>query len=204
MYIHRAVAVFEIVAPNFFHQGVSGEHNAPVLHQVLENFVFFIGQLHFVAVYLHGVSAHVYANGAVVQILFLHPVDAAQQRLYPRDQLHHPKGLGYIVVGAGVQPLNRVDLAGFGSHQDHRQFAVSGGGANGLQHFQSVCARQHNVQQDQIRQVALHLGKEIPAVLKSQRFKSGALQRIAFQLSNTGIVLYNIDLLAHTVTSYSL
>ena len=40
--------------------------------------------------------------------------------LDPADQLHHPEGLGYIVIRAKIQCLHLIEFRSLGRHHNHR------------------------------------------------------------------------------------
>ena len=57
----------------------------------------------------------------------------------------------------------------------------------------AVLAGQHHIQQDQLGQLNAHgLQKGLP-LLKAARFKARLFQRIALQLADARIVLYDVD-----------
>jgi hypothetical protein len=83
----------------------------------------------------------------------LRPLDAPQQGADARRQLLRAERLDDVVVGAQLEPAHAIRfLAARGEHDDwnrrHRRVLPQR-----LTHQQPVHARQHEVQQDQIRRI---------------------------------------------------
>ena len=75
-------------------------------------------------------------------------VAAAQQGAHPGQQLGEPERLGDVVVGARVEPHDRVDLVGAGRQHEHRHPAALV--AQAPAHLQPVHAGQAEVEHHQV------------------------------------------------------
>ena len=64
------------------------------------------------------------------------------------DEFLGLEGLGYIIIGAGFQPLDNVDRVGLGCQHDDGDARLC---ANIATYVDTIAARQHQVQQHQVR-----------------------------------------------------
>ena len=126
-------------------------------------------------------------------LLGLLQAGAAQGGTHPGHELHHTEGLGHIVVRPLVQAQYLVILRALGGEHDDLDLPGGGHGPHPAEDLQAVLLGQHNVQQDQLRNLFLHGLPEQGGTLKTLCFHSLALQRIDHQLSDAGVVLQNID-----------
>ena len=114
----------------------------------------------FLAAQLDGLSCHEHPRGALVdaqlpgldaRVLSRRlPVElrAAQVGPHSREQLSRGKGLGDVVVGAGVQPAHLVRVAvERGEHDDGHLVACL---AQGARHLDARHLGQHHVEQDEV------------------------------------------------------
>ena len=117
----------------------------------------------------------------------------AQYRPDAGDHLHHPEGLGEIIVRPGVQTHHLVVLRPLGgSHDDGNP----GGGRVGSQGFQdsdAVLVGQHDVQQNQLRLGAAQAVEQPRTVPEALRLKARRPQGVQHQLPDAVIVLYTVN-----------
>ena len=107
----------------------------------------------------------------------------------PCHQLHHPEGLGHIVIRPLVQTQHLVILRALGGEQDDRQGPGDRQGAQALEHLEPVLLRQHDVQQKQVRRPTLQRLPELGGPLKALRLHPLALYGIDHQLPDAGVIL---------------
>ena len=75
------------------------------------------------------------------------PLDAAQQRLDPRDELAHRERLGHVVVGADAEADEHVGLVVAGGEHEDRDRAL---GLDAAADLEAVDAGQHDVEHDDV------------------------------------------------------
>ena len=75
---------------------------------------------------------------------------AAQHGPHAGDELHDAERLAQVVVRTVVQPLDDVDLAGFGRDHDDRRCGAGRVGAQLGQNLVAVLVGQHDVQNDEV------------------------------------------------------
>jgi hypothetical protein len=111
------------------------EHLALALHQQRQQLELVAGQRQRLAVDQHARLARVQPDGPHCHsALACSP--PAQQRAQARQQLFHVKGLGQVVVGAGVHARDLFLPAAARGQDQHRH--VAPGGAPAAQHRQAV------------------------------------------------------------------
>jgi hypothetical protein len=93
-----------------------------------------------------------------------------QQSADARQQLVQVEGLHHIVIGAHIQTLNAVTDGIFGGQDQDRNGSTC---AQAAGHFQAIDARQHEVQNHQVRRVVAGNGQTQLAV-------GGGIHLVAF------------------------
>ena len=134
-------------------QLLAAEHLAGVAQERLEQRELLRGQVDHLAARLGAPRAHVEVDAADVERHRLAAVAAAgaQPGADAREQLLEHERLGDVVVGAEVEPGDRVgDLVARGEHE-HRQLLAAG--AQRAQDREAVLARQADVEDQQVEVV---------------------------------------------------
>ena len=101
--------------------------------------------------------------------------------------------LGDVVVGSLGEAFDLVRFFGLGRHHDDRRVARLLTGPQFPAHGQAVGPRQHDVQQDQIREVGLGFAQPLHAVVGHQRFISFAVEVPREGLHQTAFVFDDQD-----------
>ena len=106
-----------------------------------------------------------------------------------------------LVVRAAVKPLHLVDLRGFGRHQNHRDLLRVRAGAQAFEDGKTVLVGQHDIQQNQLRQL---FGKSLVKILG--RFKTDGLIAAVFERKkldflNVAVILDNVNHLFYSPAS---
>jgi hypothetical protein len=79
-----------------------------MMHEIGEQAIFVRGEFDRIAVDRHAAGAGIEAHGAAIELSFGVAGRTAQQRADARQHLLEMKGLGDVVVGAGVETLDLV------------------------------------------------------------------------------------------------
>ena len=132
------------------------------------------------------------ANGELRLRRLLIP-GATNHRPHTAEQLHHAEGFHNVIVRAAVQPLHLVHLLPARRDHDHRQAAGAGVLPEPGQQAVAVLAGQHHIQQHQLGQLNAHGLQKGLSFLKAARLKARLPQRVALQLADARIVLYDVD-----------
>ena len=114
---------------------------------------------------------------------------AAQHGPHAGDELHDAERLAQVVVRTVVQPLDDVDLAGFGRDHNDRQRAGSRVVPQLGQDLIAVLVRQHHVQNDQLGPGLVQRRPKAGAVLAAGGLVTVGLQGILFQFADAGVIL---------------
>ena len=106
-----------------------------------------------------------------------------------------------LVVRAAVKPLHLVDLRGFGRHQNHGDLLRVRAGAQAFEDGKTVLVGQHDIQQNQLRQL---FGKGLVKILG--RFKTDGLIAAVFERKkldflNVAVILDNVNHLFYSPAS---
>ena len=112
---------------------------------------------------------------------------AAEDHVYPGQQLHHLKGLDNIVLRPQPQPLHPVGQRALGGEEDDRYLQ----GPDVLHQLKAVHLRQHHVQQDEIICIPLQQIRRLGPVLGAGAAKALLGQAQADQIGNRLLVLHN-------------
>ena len=193
MHIHGAGFAFKVRAPDEAHNGLPGQDHLRIDHQIPQELIFLVGQL-------HAFALGQYDPAGVVQLDVPHPEllggllrGAAQQGLHPGQQLQHGEGFFDIVVGPVVQSLHHVHFRGFGGDHDHGQ-PLGGGLAAQLPHnIAAVFVRQHYIHQHQVRQNVVQSPVKVCGPGEGLYQIIAVFQGDGLDFPDVVIVLYYID-----------
>ena len=200
MDIHCA-AISEIIeAPHLVQQLVAGVDPVGCGRQMVEKLQFLGRRVHLFSV--HNQLVGVQVNRELIKGQPLTGVvgnlRSPQYGIDPGNQLLHFKGLYNIVVSSHLQALNTVKNLTLGSQHDDRHLA-------GLPDFRcdrpAIHDRQHNVQQNQIRNFLLELFNRFPAIAGDADVESLLHQIHLNQIRDIAIILYHQNITAHGVPS---
>ena len=97
---------------------------------------------------------------------------AAHVGFYPRDELAHREGLGYIIVGSVVEPHYLIPFLLAGGDHDDGDRALF---ADAAKHLEAVHAGKHDVQKHEIDLVRKGEGKPFDPVLGDEHVEAVAL-----------------------------
>src|SRR5258708_36745843 len=121
------------------------------------------------------------------------PLKAAQHGLDAGHKLARAERLSDVVVGSDLEAEHAVRFTAFGSEENHRHGREARSLPDGAAKFKSVLARDHDVEDEQRRALALSIGNYVGAVgIKAHR-KAIVLQVMANEAGNIGIVLDDED-----------
>ena len=193
MHVDGAALTLETGIPHALHDHISGNHNAVVLHQQLEQFKLLIGQLDGLSVHIDHALFAVEGHIAAGHQAFLRPAGTAQKRLYPRDHLHHAERFGDIVVRAAVKPFHLIDFGGFRRHQNDGNLLRVRARAQPLEDGKSVLIRQHDIQQNQFRQFFGKRAVKLLRRLKSDGLIAAVFERKNLDFLNVAVILDNVN-----------
>ena len=118
---------------------------------------------------------------------------AAQHGPHAGDELHDAERLAQVVVRTVVQPLDDVDLAGFGRDHDDRRCGAGRVGAQLGQNLVAVLVGQHDVQNDEVGPPAAQRRPEAGRVLAARGLVPVGLQSVLLQLTDAGVVLDDVN-----------
>ena len=112
-----------------------------------------------------------------------HGADAGQQ-------LVRAERLGQVVVGAGVEPGDPVDLRGPGREHDDRDLALA---ADQAEQLEAVEAGHHHVEQDQVVPAAEGPGEAPAAVVGGLQADAAPGEELLHQLAELDVVVDQQD-----------
>ena len=122
-----------------------------------------------------------------------------QDRIDPGDELLHLKGLHHIVVRPHLQALDAVEHLALGrQHDDGHLAGLPDFGA----HRPAVHHRQHDVQQDQVRNLLLKLLNGLAAVAGDADVEPLLHQVHVDQITDIAVVFHDQDVAAHGAPSH--
>ena len=118
----------------------------------------------------------------------------AHPRTDAGDELTRFERLGDVVVRAGFQAQHHVDGVGLGREHDDRH---GGFLADLLADIHAAHAREHEVQQNQVRLVFTERGDRLEAVDDGLCFKPFSLQHDGQHLGDRGVIVHDEDFVRH-------
>jgi hypothetical protein len=104
---------------------------------------------------------------------------------------------GNVVIGADLQTEDAVGLAAFGGEKNYRHGSEAGSLANRAAEFETIFARDHDVQHKQSGTLALGIGDHSRAVGIDAHCEAVVLQVMANEAGNIGIVFDDEDAWFH-------
>ena len=121
------------------------------------------------------------------------PFAAAQQGLDPHHQLLEVKGLGEVVVGAGVEAAHLVLGAAEGCEHQDRNLGGLFVATESLADGEPIDVGQHQIQQDHIGSVLLGKGLALDAVIGALHIETAVLEVARHQIAHVAVVLDEQD-----------
>ena len=116
----------------------------------------------------------------------------AQHRVNARDELARVERLRQVIVGAHLEADDAIDFLAFRrQHDDRHRFA---GAAQSAADGQPVLARQHQVEHDQVRRVALQLAVELRRIGEGRDLEALLGQVARQQVAQAHVVVDDEDL----------
>ena len=178
---------------------VSGHDQSFVLQKIFQKLKFLSGQLLHLALIADFVTGHIDTKALAVQLpLLALPCAAPKDRFDPGYKFHHPEGLGDIIICAALQTFYLVKLRFFGCDHDHRDIPGPGITFQSFQNIIPVFTREHDVQQDQLRQIFFHGCVKFRPGFKTFCLKACCLQGIDKKLSDISLIFHTVD---HSISS---
>ena len=155
MDVHGPALAGKGVAPDVLDQLLPGKHLAGVAQQQAQHFKLLLGQDGLLSPDPDDVLPRIHLQNAAAEgaVLRLRP---PQQRPDAGEQLHHPEGLGDIVIRPAVQTQDLVVLRPLGGEHDDGKLGCADSAPQLFQHAQPVLLRQHHIQQHQRGHLVRH------------------------------------------------
>ena len=148
--------------PDLFIQGFPEKGYIFILYKKHQKTELLVGQFHVPACPGDPACLHVHGHIAGRKQTF-RLIVPAEHRLHPGHQLHHVKGLYQIVVRAQTQSLYPVLHLMPGSDKNHRYIH----GTDVAHDIVPIHPRQHDVQQNQVKELSLYEPEGLHPVLDS-------------------------------------
>ena len=193
MDVERAVLPLQLHAPHAIHQRCACEDDALIFQQQAQQFEFLVRQCDVRVVHLHDALRRTDTQrpGAV----FARRGGACPPEHGPdaRRKLQHTERLRDEIIRTAVESDDAVIFRVPCGQQDDGQRPRGGGGAQIAQNVQSVLLREHEVEQHQLRQGALHRAVERGWQREALHCEALALQSVDDELADGLVVLKNID-----------
>jgi len=146
--LDRVRIAIEVLIVEMLDEFGAGHHAPFVVHEVGEQPVFMGGELDRIAVDADAAGARVEPDRPAGQFALGVPGGAAQQGADAGEDFLEMEGLGDIIVGAGVEPLDLVAPA-IARRQDQDGHGAAGAPPR-LQHGDAVQFRQADVEDDRV------------------------------------------------------
>ncbi len=121
-------------------------------------------------------------------------VGAAQAGAHPCDEFLRLERLDHVVVGAGFETQHDVDGVGLRRQHDDRDTRV---GAQHTAHVDAVHAREHEVEEHEIRTDLPHRGECLRSVTDHEGFETLTAQHDRQHLGESGVVVDDQDARLH-------
>ena len=115
-------------------------------------------------------------------------VRPAQQRAHARDEFVGAERLGDVVVGAELEPDDAVGLFGAGGQHDDRQGGRGRIGAERTADLEAVEAREHQIEQQEIRLAAPQRRQHVGAARNLIHRKARAREAAGEEHRDIGVV----------------
>ena len=176
VYIHRPALPIEGVAPDPVQQLVPGENHVLVFQEHLQNLVFLQRQRHVLSIHPDHMAsrAHIQRAHRILRLALL-PSGAAQQSPHSSQKLHHPKGLGHIVIRSCIQPNHLIIFRSLGREHHHRNPLPGASRPDFPENLQAVLLRKHDVQHNELGNLLLQSAPKGSRGLKSPGLQAGII-----------------------------
>ena len=200
----RFDVVIGLVAPNLLEDEGRGHCLAMALQQAVQQFKFQVGEPHRLLEPDRLKAFGHQGEAAVVEDFVVlagngGPHAAAQQGLHPHQQLLEVKGLGEVVIGAGIEAAHLVLDASQGCEHQDRDLGGALIPAQPLAEGEAIDVGQHQIQQDQVRAVLQGQGLALDAVGGALDLKTAVLQVAGHQVQHVAVVFDQQDAGLHGV-----
>ena len=173
MDIHGAGLAQKVVSPGQAEKLLAAEHQAAMLPQDMQHLEFLGAQiqelpikLDFPARRVNLQIAHMECCGVCCS-LNGHPDISPQDRFDPRHQLARVEGLGQVIVRPQLKAKDLINILIPGCHHQNRD-GISGG-PEVFAHLEASQAREHHIQDHQVRMQPLDVGTMIDEVTARAR-----------------------------------
>ena len=193
---HRIVGFINLFMPHLFKNFICAEHLSGIGCQKMQDIKFYGRKFDTFPVHKHLMGFPV--NDQVSQfdhlrLFFLFPCRiqipvTAKLGFYSGHKLQRIKGFRHIIVRAGGQSHDFVQILGFGADHNHGNIIFL---TNPPAHLQSVDLRHHNIQQHQINLLLLHHSKSCMGIICFQDTESVADQIQFQQIRDLLFIIYN-------------
>ena len=184
--IQRPRVRFRVGAPDPLIQNITVERLSPRPHQNQQQRKLPRGQLHRAPVLGHGAVVRVYLGIEHPQRR-RPPPGVAQKSLDPGQQLRRGKRLDDVVIRAQLQPAHPVRHGVFRRQKDDRR----AGWRNVVHQCKAVHARQHDVQQHQIKLLLFQQVGGLLAVAGQHKRLPQRLQRHLNEPGNMRLIIHD-------------
>lgn len=193
--VHRPGLHVPRAAPHLLEERHPGGHRPLPPQQREQQFVGLRGECGQLAIDRHCAPGRVHHHPAEPDRRHRHvpraAAAAAQQGPHPLQQFQQPHGLGDVLVGVEPEATHLVPFLAPRAHDDHWHLTATG--AQRLQHLEASPARQHEVQQHQVRRPA---GGELQSFVTVRRHPHCVPlpgQVVPHPLGQVGVVLHQED-----------
>ena len=120
-------------------------------------------------------------------------LEAAHHRLDASDEFTRAEGLGNVIVAAQFQAEDSIGLAAFGGQKNNRDRSERNGLTNLPAQFQAVFAWHHDIEQEQGGPLPFCVGDDEIARRIKPHIEVRALEMMAHETRNIGIVFHYED-----------
>jgi hypothetical protein len=157
---------------------LASEYASDVLHEELQQGELPVGELDRLAGEVHRVSDEIELDAAVLQDRLFDGRLTPQQRAHARQKLLQAEGLGQVIIGTEIEPVDPI-LYGIARAQNQYRL-VEAGLAPLLQQIQSIAIRQSQIENDR---VIIRTAQRIvcSGARLHPRYRVGALPQRIFQ-----------------------
>src|SRR6478672_3229229 len=133
----------------------------------------------------------------VALLLFLARTGPSQERLDPRDELLPPERLHHVVVRAGLQTANPLELvAARREHHDRHLAEVP----DALERLPTVQIRHRDVEHDEVGRRSMEGAEACATILGLLHSEPGSVEQLGDEAPDVRVVVYHKDAgLVHTV-----
>src|SRR5271157_4443997 len=122
---------------------------------------------------------------------------AAEHGLHAGDEFARAEGLGDVVVGSEFEAKDAIGFAAFGGKENYGYSSQTLGLTDGAAEFETVLARDHDIEHEQRRPLALGVNDYCGAVGIDANGKTFVLQMMANEARNIRIVFDDEDAWFH-------